>query len=477
MEYLLDLKDVELNDELDGIDNDYDGLYHEYADEGQYDYYDYQYERYETQFDDIVSTSDLQTSIQEDVISDTVQDKRYINNASAVSSDSITLTTSSSDIQVTSTESNDNVTSRVNTTKQKKEKKIKKLKKKHETIEDDNSNVLNEPLQLKTQVPPSSSGFSVFTALSNVVSGTIQKLGAVNKFVTSPITQLFVSKDKVKEKLLKESYDTLIKYTLLHSVTILLREGIIVMDSFQCNFDSGSIIKARLIEIIILFGNKTNGILEYISTVSSTDKDKNYDIKPKFITAFVSILATYLRYFIKFTRDDCLYYTLVCGIDVKQKFASFMKHTMNIINDISIDIGYDKYFLSINKTQVTEDGKIMYFQPHEPFNIVCDIKSSVDEVRKDSKRYLMEKMAANNWSPSELVNYARELEEASILITDLTNRALSLTSDFCGFNICSNFHNLALKHFWSQNIGENILLGTHSFYFITHLLLLILSYN
>ena len=27
------------------------------------------------------------------------------------------------------------------------------------------------------------------------------------------------------------------------------------------------------------FGNKTNGILEYISTVSSTDKDKNYDIK------------------------------------------------------------------------------------------------------------------------------------------------------------------------------------------------------
>ena len=51
----------------------------------------------------------------------------------------------------------------------------------------------------------------------------------------------------------------------------------------------------------------------------------------------------------------------------------------------------------------------MYFQPHEPFNIVCDIKSSVDEVRKDSKRYLMEKMAANKYTDADSRSRRRSL--------------------------------------------------------------------
>ncbi len=454
MDFLLELKDADLNQELDEIENDLDELDEPDYDD-QYDYYDYQYERYEQQLDNIVSSSDLTKSIQDKVISETVQDKRYINNSSSVNGDN-------SDRKITSTEGTDTtVTSNtLNTTRQKKGKG-KKTKKTKDVV-DDNVDAVNESLQLKPEVPSTGVVFNIFSALSTVVSGTIQTLDSVNKLVTSPIANLFQSNDKVKEKILKESYDNLIHYTLMHGVTILLREGIIVMDSFQCNFDSGSIIKDRLIEIIILFGNNTDGILKYINTMSASDKDKSYDIKPKYITAFVSILATYLRYFIKFTRDDCLYYTLVCGADVKQKFSSFMKYTISIINDISTDIGYDKYFLSLYKKQVTEDGKAIYFKLHEPFNIVCNVKIAVDEVRKDSKKYLMDKMTANNWSPSELVNYARELEEASVLITDLTNRALSLTCDFCGFNICSNYHNLALKHFWSQNIGEHILLGTIS---------------
>ena len=454
MDFILELKDADLNQELDEIANDLSEQDDEPDYDDQYDYYDYQYERYEKQLDTIVSTSDLTNSIQGNVTSETIQDKRYINNFSSVSGDN-------NDHKTMSTESADNATvisNTLNTTKPK-NSKVKKTKKTKYAL-DENVDVVNESLQLKPEVPSTGLMFNIFSALSTAVSGTMQTFNSVNNFVTSPIVTLFQSSDKVKEKILKESYDNLINYSLMHGVTILLREGIIVMDSFQCNFDSGSIVKDRLIEIIILFGNNTDGILKYITTMSASDKDKSYDIKPKHITAFVSILASYLRYFIKFTRDNCLYYTLACGADVKQKFSSFMKHTTSIINDISIDIEYDKYFTSRHKNQVTEDGKVIYLKQHEPFNIVCDVKVAVNEVHKDSKLHLMDKMTTNNWSPSELVKYARELEEASILVADLTNRALSLTSDFCGFNICSNYHNLALKHFWNQNIGEHILLGT-----------------